>query len=620
MALKPSYGPKRAIKLKRPAGLPHGRWLGDMEPLSAAEKSLVAASARGVVWEPSRWNGKRPEVANAANRVRAEIIRFLLLGGDSSHPVHELGVMVNGAWVDGLLDLGQARCEVRLRLFRCHIEQVPIFVAAFLPELSMRGSKVPGLIADRMEVAGGVNFGDGFTASDEIRLPGASIGGNLDCNGASFRSRNRSSLTADNMKIKGSVSLSRRFRSRGEIRLPGAFVGGNLTFTGARIANKLNRSISADGIVVKGSVFFDGLFISIGEVRLLGGDIGGALHCSGGRFLNKQQRAISADRLVVRGSVYLDNKFLTKGMVYFLGADIGGDFYFNGGLFQNIDGKAISAGGMKVERGLFLRGATVEGIIDLATARAGTLVDEAECSSSRRLILDGFQYERIVGTTDVTKRIAWLRSQRLDHLKAEFKPQPWEHLIKVLREMGHSHEATEVAIAKQEALRAAGKFTNFRRVLHFIYGKLAGYGYRPMRTVGSMAIVWLIASFLYWIGADQYAAIGPANPVITSEKLYPEAGVICGHGNEEGKRRWTECPGVPDEYSTFQPFIYSLDLILPLVDLQQESDWAPIAEGPTGQDLVAGVILRWLMWFEILFGWIASLTLVAVLGRLVEKD
>ncbi len=29
---------------------------------------------------------------------------------------------------------------------------------------------------------------------------------------------------------------------------------------------------------------------------------------------------------------------------------------------------------------------------------------------------------------------------------------------------------------------------------------------------------------------------------------------------------------------------------------------------------------RWLMWFEILFGWAMSLMLVAVLGRLVKKD
>ena len=77
---------------------------------------------------------------------------------------------------------------------------------------------------------------------------------------------------------------------------------------------------------------------------------------------------------------------------------------------------------------------------------------------------------------------------------------------------------------------------------------------------------------------------------------------------------------MPPEYTTFQPFIYSLDLILPLVDLQQDSDWAPIVSNANGETLWAGRALRWLMWFEILFGWMASLTLVAVLGRLVDKD
>ncbi|MEY4951595.1 MAG: hypothetical protein RL299_19 [Pseudomonadota bacterium] len=77
---------------------------------------------------------------------------------------------------------------------------------------------------------------------------------------------------------------------------------------------------------------------------------------------------------------------------------------------------------------------------------------------------------------------------------------------------------------------------------------------------------------------------------------------------------------MPAEYTTFQPQLYSLDLILPLVDLQQESDWAPIVESSPGVNLPFGVFLRWLMWAEILFGWLASLTLVAILGRLIERD
>lgn len=65
---------------------------------------------------------------------------------------------------------------------------------------------------------------------------------------------------------------------------------------------------------------------------------------------------------------------------------------------------------------------------------------------------------------------------------------------------------------------------------------------------------------------------------------------------------------------------YSLDLLLPLVNLQQDVDWAPIVIDGDGDQLVGGYLLRALLWFEILFGWAASVILVAVLGRLVDKD
>jgi hypothetical protein len=83
---------------------------------------------------------------------------------------------------------------------------------------------------------------------------------------------------------------------------------------------------------------------------------------------------------------------------------------------------------------------------------------------------------------------------------------------------------------------------------------------------------------------------------------------------------WTQCPDMPPEYTTMWPWVYSLDLLLPLVNLQQDVDWAPIVINGKGEQLVGGYLLRALLWFEILFGWAASLILVAVLGRLVEKD
>lgn len=513
---------------KRPTNLPHGRWLGDLTPLSYAEQELVKACTAGRIWKPKGWDGKhRPVIRTERNEIRGELLRFLALGGDSEHPVHEEGVMAWGAWVSGALNLHQANVPARLSLKRCHFESTPSFAKAQLPELVLSGSAMPGLEADGARVFGDIVLRDRFKATGEVRLLGAKIKGDLVCSRGIFCSSSGHALSADRIRVSGSIFLSHRF-------------------------------------------------VAIGKVRLVGAEIGSNLICSGGCFNNPGSDALIADRITVKGS-------------------------------------------------LFLRSAKVKGAILLVAARLGSLVDDETCWNAGQHKLDGLQYDRITGSIDAISRIRWLKLQREKHLKAEFRPQPWEQLIKVLREMGHPYEAGEIAIAKQQQMREARKIKGWARTIpHWIYGKMAGYGHRPMWTVRWMVAVWLIMGIVFWAGADHYGVIAPANPMITSETLYPEAVTLCGHGNEltteSGKTRWTECTGVPDEYSTFQPFIYSLDLILPLVDLQQEADWAPVAEGPTGKDLPVGVVLRWLMWFEILFGWMASLMLVAVLGRLVDKD
>lgn len=468
--------PARSVvpKPARPKGLAHGRWLGDFPKLSAAEERLVGCCARGEAWEPDRWDGSCPEAASAANTIRAALIRFLALGGDEDHPVCEEGVMMRGSWVTGTLDLHQCHLPWRLSMVHCHFVEVPIFTAARLSELALRKSKLPGLRADRMKVSGGVFLDEGFTAT--------------------------------------------------------------------------------------------------GQVRLLGASIGGVLYCDGGTFTN------------------------SKGIV-------------------------ISADGMKVAGSIFLRKAKIDGAISLTSARIGTLVDDDACWAGGGHVLDGLHYDRIIGPTDAESRIRWLERQRPDQLNSDdWSPQPWEQLIKTLRDMGHPLEATKVAIAKQERMRRAGKVGGrFAQLLHWFYGFLAGYGYRPLKTVRAMLVVWLLATAAFHFGG-QSGYIGPTTPLYNSPALSGEVEQQCGHGGESGKTPWTRCSAMPAEYTTFQPLMYSLDLILPLVDLQQETDWAPIVEDPPGKTLWPGTLLRWLMWFEILFGWAMSLMLVAVLGKLVNKD
>uniref|UniRef100_UPI00404844E9 hypothetical protein n=1 Tax=Aliarcobacter sp. TaxID=2321116 RepID=UPI00404844E9 len=63
--------------------------------------------------------------------------------------------------------------------------------------------------------------------------------------------------------------------------------------------------------------------------------------------------------------------------------------------------------------------------------------------------------------------------------------------------------------------------------------------------------------------------------------------------------------------------MYSLDVILPIVDLQVEKDWGQYVSSNNG---TLNDFTRWLMCFEILFGWIYSLILVAILSGLAKNE
>jgi hypothetical protein len=236
------------------------------------------------------------------------------------------------------------------------------------------------------------------------------------------------------------------------------------------------------------------------------------------------------------------------------------------------------------------------------------------------LLLDGFRYGRFIDAevfdphsdnwtrhfspTDADTRIRWLDRQRDEDRTINFKPQPWEHLIKVLREMGHQEAAKQVAIAKQTRLR---KETRAGALWHRIYGVLCGYGYRP-----GLLIVWaigvaVVCAALFKVGAS----IGVMAP--TDRRVIEEVKDIACRPEYGGN--WTTCSSLhASGYPSFDPIVYSFDLILPVIATQQTKDWAPQSVWRFG-------ILFWLMArVENLVGWIFGLMFVAIVSGLIKKD
>jgi hypothetical protein len=76
---------------------------------------------------------------------------------------------------------------------------------------------------------------------------------------------------------------------------------------------------------------------------------------------------------------------------------------------------------------------------------------------------------------------------------------------------------------------------------------------------------------------------------------------------------------LPAEYSTFQPFFYAADLVLPLINLRQEEEWAVRVTDPiSNQGLVWAYLVLFFEMLGIVLGWACAIVLVAHVTGLSE--
>lgn len=482
--------------------------LADFETLNAAEEKLLNACMSGVV---AVINEARPTEAisegDKANTVRAALIRWLALGGDTEHPLHACGVQLEGAWIIDKLDLQGAELNANLLLSCCHVaEKLNIRGLKLKGSLNLHGSFLKeGLFADSMKIEGDVSFREGFESADEIRLGGASIGGTLSFAGAKLHSQvGGSALKADRVRVVGCVNLCNEFESIGKISFGGANIGGNLDCDKAKFQ------------------------VNIGTV---------ALNTSGAQ---------------ISGSMLLGNNFQCIGSVCLIGASI--------------------------KRGLVLMGLKMplDGF-DVSNCKVGYLKSHID-AWGKDLNLDGFMYGSLRGDNWQTKDfLAWLGKQQTDHYGAKeaphlFKPQPWQQMIRVLRNMGHHDQASEIGIAFEKQRYAIGKVEIWAKPLHWLFGCLAAYGYKPLRLVGWMFTIWLSFGLCYW-GAAYQGVFTPSDPLMFQHADYDTCRIVDTKGNprkienevaDKNTHNWYTCGALKGEYTTFSPLAYSLDVILPL--------------------------------------------------------
>ncbi|TDQ05207.1 hypothetical protein [Labedaea rhizosphaerae] len=470
-----------------------------------------------------------------------------------------------------------------------------------------RGSTVERLVldADRLRVDGDMRLDSGFVAEGVVGLRSIQVGGHLVLSGATLGHRSAVrplaeafragkavdavpvALVADGAEVAGDLEARPThephgaFRAYGQVRLVDANIHGSATLSKARLLGPGLDVLFADRLQVGGTLFLRGLRAR-GSIRLQNASIGSSLDCSGARLLVPRLRAdgsvkpsLDARSASIGKDLFCSYGFRADGGVRVRMVEVGKMASFRrarlGGRSrpgQPMADKAFSGYGLRAhELALtFPPNRPPRGIVDLTRAHAVSFMDSAELwTRPEGLLLEDFVYESIEARpdVDVRTRLAWLRT-----VQPDFVPGPYEQLIHVYAESGHEELARRVQLERQR--RRYAERGPAGRIWGFLQEYTVGYGYRPW-----LAIVWLL---VFWL----LGTLWFAGHVMTKLDA--------------------------DQVPVWNPPLLATDLLLPIVDLGQDSMWRMV--GPS--QWIAGVLIA--------VGWILASTAAAGAARVLKRD
>ena len=318
-----------------------------------------------------------------------------------------------------------------------------------------------------------------------------------------------------------------------------------------------------------------------------------------------------------------------------------------GGGKKEIAGAALNLARVKIGAQLILGRegfgyAHIEGSLDLEGVRVEELFDDPRgwppdnvpryfnpnprTNLPCHIMLDGLVYQHLIGPCGFRSRKRWLGRQYT------FSRQPFDQLARVLHASGNEHEAKRVAIFKHDRALIADiagipwwKFWRWIPVLiqnfiiWFFYGLFAGYGYRPLRLLFSLLFFALCLGYVYSEAHQQgrFQLAGKAASQHVQQR--PAA----AQANQQGRPQPSDSPRV--QQREFEPYFYSLDTLLPLLNLTQKGDWEPVSGAFTVQlgDATLELpswTLKFLLAMENILGSMGALALAGIFSGLIRKD
>ncbi|GAA3816763.1 oxidoreductase [Sphaerisporangium flaviroseum] len=547
---------------------------------TAAERALMSAFRRGGQvdlrtgrpGEDDPANGRKWDVERT---VRAEVIARLVLSASAPDDGRIPALRLAGARITGPLDLDHSQITCPVELEDCHFDDDVLLNRAQVHRWSLSGSRLPSLRAHYLHTYSDLDL-RGIRCR-EVMLYGAVLGGNLEMDHARLVNIGGCSLYGTHLTVEGSLH-GNWLSSEGEIRLYNAVIRDSILFFGAWLINPGGKSLSASRMSVGGALFLQGgarsrgdgagrqddgkrgrAFISDGTLHLHSVHVGTTLRMPGAIVHNPGGYAIDALNMSVGNDANLSNAKV-RGEIRVAGGRISSTLDLRRAEISSTRTLALNLAGLEA-KGLSLP-SVGKGVVDLSDTHVITLEVDGKAGEVP-MRLDGLKYERLVPGLPARQRLSWLK--RAD---GGYQPYPYEQLAATYRRLGLDADARTVLLAKQRNRRAS--LPKYAATWGYLQDWLVGYGYRPLR-----AASWLAA--LVAVGATLFA-VNPPVPLATGT----------------GPR--------------FNAVVYTLDLLLPVIDFGQEKAFQPSGAG------------QWIAYSLITAGWILATTIAAGITRALSRQ
>jgi hypothetical protein len=315
-------------------------------------------------------------------------------------------------------------------------------------------------------------------------------------------------------------------------------------------------------------------------------------------------------------------RFCAEGEMRLLGAQIGGQLSFgNARLTKPHQGVSLYLERAEAVELWLPHHTPPEGIVDLTDARVAQLHDKWSPADQEDgepfrygLRVNGFVYESLAEGSDSRSGLDWIRRAEQESARAEresgrdearakrrsnsphahydrladvvrsllkiaqpkedesgYLPRAYDQLAAVFRSAGREEDARAVAIQKLRRRRRKLRWP--ARVWNHFLEWTVGYGYRTWRAVYALLGLWALG----W-------------------------GVFA-------QASWDHLTETRAQRPQFEPWLYSIDAVLPVINLGQESAWSP-----------TGLFFQTWYAFSVLAGWVFATALVAALTATLFRE